>query len=103
MEGLEYFKETASTLCNADIDSTAAAERLWAGVWEGKAANDSFDVLRKAILGRFKPPRPRQGKRTFRRGRFNRWNTGRPQAGSWSFTFPATGRIAAIEFPSFAF
>ena len=66
--------------------------QLWELVWRGELASDSFDVLRRAVAGGFRPPPGRSGGRGDRRvsrrrapGRvgYNRWRASHPLAGSW--------------------
>ena len=65
----------AALLTRSPHSPAALAEDLWNGVWRGQLTNDTFIVLRRAIIGKFKAPDP-----VFRDRRSRgRWR--HPQAG----------------------
>jgi ATP-dependent Lhr-like helicase len=70
-------------------EAAELADRLWKAVWQGRVTNDTFLVLRRAIMNRFRMPNEiPEGKETLtRRMRhrpgFARRKDTRPIAGDW--------------------
>ncbi len=80
--------------------------RLWELAWEGRVSNDSFEVVRKAVLRRFRSPEaaaepgeepsrpPASHRPGRRRSAFDRWQSGRSFAGHWYALPPPFGPVA---------
>ena len=76
--GLGFFDlATATALGTAPL-----AEALWDLTWQGRAATDSFETVRRGILSGFSPEEASQSGGTGRTG-FRRWERSRPSAGHW--------------------
>ena len=64
------------------LGTVPLAETLWDLAWQGRAASDSFETVRRGILSGFSPEEVRQNGGTGRAG-FRRWERSRPSAGRW--------------------
>jgi ATP-dependent Lhr-like helicase len=76
--GLGFAELATST----DESSATLAERLWTLAWQGRAATDSFETLRRGILSGF-AAEPVQLTQTAGRAGFRRWQRSRPSSGHW--------------------
>jgi ATP-dependent helicase Lhr and Lhr-like helicase len=72
-------------------------EELWRQVWQGRASNESFAVLRQGVETRFRTPQTPPafasgpGQRTGGRSMRHRWRSSRPAAGNWfALAYPET-------------
>ncbi len=79
------------------LDSPALTKRLWDDVWAGRVSNDSFDVLRKGLANRFRPPKLPNSKQRITRGTLQRWKLGRPASGHWFALPQADANADAFE------
>lgn len=74
-------------------------DSLWRQVWQGRLANDTYEVVRRGLATGFKTeqagvePSARRG----RRMSFDRWRSGRPLAGSWFCLDPGPGPEDPLE------
>jgi len=68
---------------HSGMDSREATKKLWQLAWKGRATNDTFAVLRKAILNKFVPAAFRDKKHPGRRAQLNRWRSANPLLGNW--------------------
>ena len=66
------------------LGAAELGERLWSGVWRGMVSNDGFTALRRGIDSGFTVPQVHAAPTApGQRGRFARWRTAVPYAGSW--------------------
>ncbi len=65
------------------LDSLRATELVWKQTWQGALTNDTFEVVRRAVLNSFTPQRLQgPGSRSARHG-YSRWRSTRALRGSW--------------------
>jgi ATP-dependent Lhr-like helicase len=76
--GLGFFDLAAAT----SLGTAPLAETLWNLAWQGRAASDSFETVRRGILSGFSPEGATQNGGTGRAG-YRRWERSRPSAGRW--------------------
>ncbi len=79
---------------HSGLSTADATARLWDEVWKGRAANDTFEALRKAVLCGFEMPDPETiwPERRGRASGFSRWYNFQPMTGSW-FSLPRPQRL----------
>jgi ATP-dependent helicase Lhr and Lhr-like helicase len=85
----------ADLLSVSDLGSAELTRRLWANAWAGQVTNDAFAAVRAGIdtgfeakeveapARRDRPGGRRGGRLRGGRGRFSRWRSARPFAGTW--------------------
>ncbi|MDY6844635.1 MAG: ATP-dependent helicase, partial [Thermodesulfobacteriota bacterium] len=77
------------------LNSEVVTKKLWEAAWQGRITNDSFAVLRKAILNRFRPFKIEE--RTPRRSNLSRWSSSRPIHGNWFELVSYGGEMDAFQ------
>ena len=84
---------------------TLLSKKLWDSVWQGKISNDTFSVLRKGILNKFKVSNikpeqsrfQRKGRQTGTRGSFAKWKKSVLFTGNWFRLIPTTREEGLLE------
>jgi len=77
--------------------SQDVARRLWDLAWQGAAANDTFETVRKGLLNGFEAVNYSREASRPRRGDFNRWKSSRPLPGNWYAFETPHGDYDAME------
>ncbi|WP_347490266.1 DEAD/DEAH box helicase [Desulfoscipio sp. XC116] len=78
------------------LPSDALTQKLWEHVWRGSVTNDSFAVLRRGILTKFKPLQAEDKRGLSRRAGYSRWSASRPLQGGW-YILPESEERDLIE------
>jgi ATP-dependent helicase Lhr and Lhr-like helicase len=76
--GIGFFDLATAT----GLGTAPLAETLWDLAWQGRAATDSFEAVRRGILSGFSPEIASQNGSAGRAG-YRRWERSRPSAGQW--------------------
>jgi ATP-dependent Lhr-like helicase len=76
--GLGFFDLATAT----GFGTAPLAQMLWELAWQGRAATDSYETIRRGILSDFAPDEVNQTGSGGRAG-FRRWERTRPSAGAW--------------------
>jgi ATP-dependent Lhr-like helicase len=87
-------------LRHSSSDSSQVADLLWDHAWRGDLSTDTFAPVRQGMLDDFRTDpvdsSPGTGRRR-RRPRFDRWQSGKPLAGSGRRLSPASHPVDALE------
>jgi len=86
----------ADLLQQTGLHSAELADRLWALVWKGRVANDTFAALRKGVQTGFRASERGNARRGRRLG-FNRWRATRPFAGNWYAVPPPEPPVDVLD------
>ena len=85
--GLGFFDLAAATA----LDTARLAQALWSLAWQGRAATDSYETVRRGVLNGFSAEPVKQAGDGGRAG-FRRWERSRPSAGIWKLFQSQSGK-----------